>query len=96
VTLLTFATWIAVAVVTAWGAGTVMKYGGHGRRADILLGLTASGAACEIAWSLDLLPEPGIVATAILAFAAAAAVITLQRRFFYAPLQKVRAHTGRR
>ena len=95
-TLLTFATWIVVAVVTAWGARAVMKHGGHGLIADILLGLTGSGAACEIAWSLDLLPEPGIVATAIVAFVAAGATITLQRRFFSAPLRRAPAHAGRR
>lgn len=95
-TLLTFVTWIVVAVVTAWGAAGVMKYGGHGLKADILLGLTGSGSACGIAWSIDMFPDPGIAATAVVAFAGAGAVIAFQRRFFYAPLGKAHTHTGRR
>lgn len=91
-TPLTFATWIVVAVVTACGATVVMKVGGHGMKADILLGLAGSGSACVTAWSLDMFPGPAIAATAIVAFSAVVAVITLQRRFFYAPLGE--AHAG--
>ncbi len=95
-TLLTFATWIVVALGTAWGASAVMKYGGHGLKADILLGLTGGGSACVIAWSLDMFPEPGIAATAVVACAGAGVVIALQRRFFYAPPGKAHTQTGRR
>ena len=95
-TLLAFVTWVVVAIPTAWGAGMVMKYGGHGLKADVLLGLMGAGTACAIAWSVDMFPEPGIATTAILAFAGAGAVIALQRKFFYVPPGRVRAHTGKR
>jgi uncharacterized membrane protein YeaQ/YmgE (transglycosylase-associated protein family) len=85
VTFLAFATWIVVAIATAWVAGALMKAGGYGVKADITLGLAGSGVACVTAWSLDMFPGPAIGATAIIAFVAAAAAITLQRRFFTAP-----------
>jgi uncharacterized membrane protein YeaQ/YmgE (transglycosylase-associated protein family) len=94
-TYLTVATWIVVAVVTAWGASTVMSSGGRGFVSDMLLGLSASGMACEIAWSLEMFPEPGLVATALIAFGAAGGAIILQRRFFHVPLVKARARRAR-
>ena len=81
-TLLTFVTWNVVALGTACGAGAVLKYGGHGLKADVLLAIVGSGSVCGIAWSLDILPDPGVAATAIAAFAGAGALIALQRRFF--------------
>ena len=90
-TLLAFATWIVVALVTAWGASAVMKYGGHGLKADMLLGLTGAGAACGIAFGLDVFPEPGIAATAVVACVGAGVAIAIQRRFFYVPPGKPRA-----
>ena len=95
-TLLTFATSIVVAVLTAWGAGAVMKYGGNGLKADVLLGLAGSGTACVLAWILDVFSEPGMISTAIIAFAGAGGVIALQRRFFYVPLGKARTQTWKR
>ena len=89
VTFATFATWIVAGVVVAWGAGAVLKYGGRGRTADVLLGLSGSGAAYLTAWSLGMIPEPGIVATAIVACTGAGTAIALQRKFFYVPLAKV-------
>jgi uncharacterized membrane protein YeaQ/YmgE (transglycosylase-associated protein family) len=96
VTFPTFATWIAVAVVTAWGAGAVRKDGGHGLRADILLGLTGSGSACVMLWSIGMFLEPGIAATAIVAFAGASAVIAFQRWVFSAPPGKAHTEPGGR
>jgi uncharacterized membrane protein YeaQ/YmgE (transglycosylase-associated protein family) len=96
VTPLTFATWIVVALLTAWGAGVVMKDGGHGLKADIPLGLAGSGGAWVLASTLDMFPEPGMIATAVVAFAGAAGVIAVQRRFFHAPLARERTPTWRR
>lgn len=95
-TFLAFATWIVVAVGTAWGAAAVMKYGGHGLTADVLLGLIGSGSACGIVWGIDMFPELGMAATALVAFAGAGAAIALQRKFFYAPTGNADAHRGRR
>lgn len=85
-TFATFATWIVVGVVVAWGTSAVMKYGGRGRTSDVLLGFAGSGAASLGAWGLGVFPEPGIVATAIVAGAGAALAIVIQRQFFYVPL----------
>lgn len=82
-TFATFATWIVVGVVVAWGAGA-----GRGRTADVFLGLAGSGVAYLVAWSLGMFPEPGVVATAIVACAGAGTAIALQRKFFYVPLGK--------
>jgi uncharacterized membrane protein YeaQ/YmgE (transglycosylase-associated protein family) len=73
----------------------MMKYGDHGLKTDILLGLTGSAAASVIVWILDMFLEPGIAATAVVAIAGAGAVIALQRRFFAAPLESVHVRTGR-
>jgi len=94
-TFLTFATWIVVALMTAWAASAVMKYGGHGLKADVLLGLTGGGAACGIAFSLGVFPQPGIAATAVVACVGAGVVIALQRRSFQAPPRKWNTRGGR-
>ena len=71
-TFLAFATWIVVAIATAWVTGALMKAGGYGVKADIALGLAGSGVACVNAWSLDMFPGPAIGANAIIAFVAVA------------------------
>ncbi len=43
-TLTTFVTWIAIAEVTGSAAG-IVKSGGHGTKADILLAVAGSGRA---------------------------------------------------
>ena len=83
-TFATFATWIVVGVVVAWGASVVMKYGGRGRSSDVFLGFAGSGAAYLGAWGM--FPEPGVVATAIVSGTGAALAIAIQRKFFYVPL----------
>jgi len=88
VTLFTFGTWIVVAILTAWGAGTMMTYGGPGLTADVLLGLAGSGAAWLMTSTIDMVAQPGIATTAVVAFAGAVATIALQRRFFPAPTRK--------
>jgi uncharacterized membrane protein YeaQ/YmgE (transglycosylase-associated protein family) len=95
-TPLTFATWIVVVLVTAWGANAVMKYGGHGLTADVLLGLAGGGSACGIAFGLGMFPQPGIAATAVVACVGAGVLIALQRRFLYVPLGKRHPQGGRR
>ena len=94
-TLAMFVTWIVVAGVTGWAAGSVMKYGGHGMKADVLLALSGSGLACAVAAGIDLFPQSGLVATAVVAFAGAGVVIAAQRKFFYAPLGRLPARNGR-
>jgi uncharacterized membrane protein YeaQ/YmgE (transglycosylase-associated protein family) len=84
-TLTTFVTWIAVAVVTGWAAGLVGKAGGHGTKADILLAVAGSGLASSIAAGIDLFPHADLAASAVIAFVGAVAAVAAQRRFFYAP-----------
>lgn len=84
-----FVTWIAVALATAGVAAGVMKYGGHGIKADVLLALAGSGLASVATAALDLFPQSGLAATAVVAFAGAGVAIAVQRRFFHAPAARV-------
>ena len=85
-TLTTFVTWIVVAVLTGWAAGIVMKDGGHGIMADVLLAVAGSGLASGIAAGIDLFPQAGLAASAVVALVGAGAVIAVQRKFFHARL----------
>ena len=49
----TFMTWIVVAVVTGWAAGIVVKNGGHGTKADVLLAAGGSLASAGAAFALQ-------------------------------------------
>jgi uncharacterized membrane protein YeaQ/YmgE (transglycosylase-associated protein family) len=85
-TLTTFVTWIVTAVVTGWAAGIVVKNGGHGTKADIVLAVAGSGLASALAAGIDLFPNSGLAASAVVAFVGALAIIAVQRTFFYVPL----------
>jgi uncharacterized membrane protein YeaQ/YmgE (transglycosylase-associated protein family) len=94
-TLATFVMWLVIAVVTGWAGGGVMKSGGHGMKADILLALTGSGLAAGVAAAIDLFPESGLAATAVVAFAGAGAALAVQRKWFCAPLGRASTNNGR-
>ena len=83
-TFATFATWIVAALLTGLAAGTLWKRGGPGMTPDLLLAVFGSGVACAAAVVIDLFPQPGVAATAIVALAGAGLTIAIQRRFFEA------------
>ncbi len=78
-----FSTWMAVGLLTGWLAGLVMKDGGHGLVRDLVLGVIGSSAAVAALTALDGASDVGPFATACVAFAGAALVITAQRKFWH-------------
>ncbi len=78
-----FSTWMAVGLLTGWLAGIVMKDGGHGLVRDLALGVIGSSAATAALTTLDGASDVGPFATACVAFAGAALVITAQRKFWH-------------
>jgi uncharacterized membrane protein YeaQ/YmgE (transglycosylase-associated protein family) len=74
--------WVLVGLMAGGLAGFVMKGGGYGVRADIVLGLIGSLVGSVIFWVLGTSPETGIVAVAIAAFGGAATLIIGQRKIW--------------
>jgi uncharacterized membrane protein YeaQ/YmgE (transglycosylase-associated protein family) len=77
--------WVLVGVFAGWLAGLVMKPGGFGLRWDIILGLVGSIVGSGFFWALSGSPDAGLGAVAVVAlagFAAAAALIILQRKMW--------------
>lgn len=75
-----FVTWVLVGVLAGVLAGLVMKRGGYGLKADIVLGLVGSIGGCWIFRALGPFPGAGIVAMAVVAFIGAAIPIVAQRK----------------
>jgi uncharacterized membrane protein YeaQ/YmgE (transglycosylase-associated protein family) len=81
-TLEMIAMWVLAGAVAGFLAGFLMKRGGRGLMGDIPLGLVGSLAGSWIFWVLGLSAEAGLVAVAVVAFAGAAILIAVQRRFW--------------
>ena len=80
--LVMFVMWVLVGLLAGGVAGFVMRRGGHGLRADVVLGLVGSLTAGAIFWVLGTSPETGIVAVTIVAFGGAAILIVVQRKIW--------------
>ena len=76
-----FVTWVLVGVSAGLLAGLVMKRGGYGLRADIILGLVGSIGANWILRGFGIFPGAGIAAGAVVALLGAAIPIVAQRKF---------------
>jgi len=72
-------TWLFVGLVAGGLAGFLIRPGGYGWRADLLLGLGGSLVGTVIFHALALTPETGWLGMALVAFAGAASVIVGQR-----------------
>ncbi len=72
-------TWLLVGLVAGGLAGFLIRPGGYGWRADLLLGLGGSLVGTVIFHALALTPEAGWLGMALVAFAGAASVIFGQR-----------------
>jgi uncharacterized membrane protein YeaQ/YmgE (transglycosylase-associated protein family) len=77
-----FVVWVLVGLLAGGLAGFVMKGGGYGLRADIVLGLIGSLLGSAILWAMWTSPETGMVAVAIAAFGGAATLIVGQRKIW--------------
>lgn len=80
--LVMFLVWVLVGLMAGGLAEFVMKGGGYGVRADIVLGLIGSLVGSVIFWVLGTSPETGMVAVAIAAFGGAATLIIGQRKIW--------------
>jgi uncharacterized membrane protein YeaQ/YmgE (transglycosylase-associated protein family) len=71
--------WVLVALLAGLLAGFVMKPGSYGRGWDVVLGLIGSVAVSWFFQSPWVSPEPGLVATLIVAAVGAGGLIAAQR-----------------
>jgi uncharacterized membrane protein YeaQ/YmgE (transglycosylase-associated protein family) len=75
----TLVIWVFVGLTAGGLAGVLIRAGGYGWRADLLLGLAGSLVGMVIFHALALSPEAGWLGMALVAFAGAASVIVGQR-----------------
>ena len=78
------ATSVLVGLIAGWLARRVLKDGGYGLQADMILGLVGSVVGSWIFSVLRVSPEAGILPLLIVAFVGAAAVIVGQRKLWHA------------
>jgi uncharacterized membrane protein YeaQ/YmgE (transglycosylase-associated protein family) len=81
-TLEMIAIWVLAGALAGLLAGFLMKRGGRGLLEDIPLGLVGSMVGSWICWALGSSAEAGLVEVAMVAFAGAAILIAIQRRFW--------------
>jgi uncharacterized membrane protein YeaQ/YmgE (transglycosylase-associated protein family) len=75
----TLMTWVFAGLVTGGLAGFLIRPGGYGWRADLLLGLAGSLVGTVVFHALAFTPEAGWLGMALVASAGAASVIVGQR-----------------
>jgi uncharacterized membrane protein YeaQ/YmgE (transglycosylase-associated protein family) len=80
--LVIFVMWVVVGLVAGWLAGFVVKRGGYGLRADIILGLVGGIVGTWIWWALRVTAEAGIAALTIVAIVGAFSLIVVQRQIW--------------
>lgn len=93
----TFLTVLVVGLLAGWLAGFFMKDSGYGLVWDVVLASGGSTLTYWIVQALGLSPDQGMFATMAVAFAGAAGLIGVQRRFWHGvPPKKGRPAAGRR
>lgn len=76
---MSFLTWIIVGLIAGWLAGQVMKGGGYGVLADIILGILGGLLGGWIFRQLGIWPNGGILASIIVAFIGAVILVGITR-----------------
>ncbi|MGH9365160.1 MAG: hypothetical protein ACRD1B_07865 [Thermoanaerobaculia bacterium] len=76
------ATWVLVGLMAGGMAGFLLKPGGYGLRADLLLGLAGSLVGIGIFQALAMSSEAGWFVMAVVAFAGAASMLVGQRWWY--------------
>jgi len=84
-TLGIFAMWVVVGVIAGYLAGYVMKEGGYGPIGDISLGVLGSIVGSGLFLFLGLWPDAGLIASVVVAFIGASALIFAQHQFWSTP-----------
>jgi uncharacterized membrane protein YeaQ/YmgE (transglycosylase-associated protein family) len=72
-------TWIGVGLVAGWLAGTVMKGGGYGILADIILGMLGGVVGGWVFGMLGIWPGGGILGAILVAFVGAVILVWITR-----------------
>ena len=75
-----FIAWIVVGLIAGWLAGQVMKGGGYGIFADIILGILGGGVG---GWVFGLLGlhAGGVIGAIVVAFVGAVIMVWISRLF---------------
>lgn len=71
--------WIVVGLIAGWLAGQVMKGGGYGVVADIVLGMLGGMVGGWLFGLLGIWPGGGLVGSILIAFVGAVALIAVTR-----------------
>ena len=87
-----FMTSVLVGILAGGLAGLIADRGGHGLKADIVLGVVGSTGLSWIFWASGMFPDAGIVTMAFVAFFGAAIALTAQRTL--RPSEKPTLATG--
>jgi uncharacterized membrane protein YeaQ/YmgE (transglycosylase-associated protein family) len=74
-----FLAWIVVGLIAGWLAGQVMKGGGYGTVADILLGLVGGLLGGWIFGKLGISAGSGMIGSIIVAFVGAVILVGITR-----------------
>jgi uncharacterized membrane protein YeaQ/YmgE (transglycosylase-associated protein family) len=71
--------WIVVGLIAGWLAGKVMKGGGYGILADIILGMLGGIVGGWIFGTLGIWPGGGMIGSIIVAFVGAVVLVWVTR-----------------
>jgi uncharacterized membrane protein YeaQ/YmgE (transglycosylase-associated protein family) len=74
-----FLAWIVVGLIAGWLAGKVMKGGGYGVFADIILGLLGGLVGGWVFRVLGIWPGGGMIASIVVAFVGAIILVGITR-----------------
>ena len=74
-----FVAWIVVGLIAGWLAGQVMKGGGYGTVADIILGLVGGVVGGWIFGKLGISAGSGMIGSIIVAFVGAVILVGITR-----------------
>ena len=74
-----FLYWIVIGLVAGWLAGVVMKGGGYGMLADIVLGILGCIVGGWLFGALGIFPGGGLVGSIIVAFIGAVVLVAITR-----------------
>jgi len=74
-----FLYWIVIGLVAGWLAGVVMKGGGYGLLADIVLGVLGGIVGGWLFGALGIFPGGGLVGSIIVAFIGAVVLVAITR-----------------
>ena len=74
-----FLAWIVVGLIAGWLAGQVMKGGGYGVLADIILGILGGMVGGWLFGVLGIFPGGGMIGSIIVAFVGAVILVGITR-----------------